>query len=61
MALRHFPKILISATQRYGEEASENARVWKLYRNRASELDNDQIEGWNKTLDILLIFVRTLL
>ncbi|KAH7091704.1 hypothetical protein BKA62DRAFT_605951, partial [Auriculariales sp. MPI-PUGE-AT-0066] len=41
---------------RYGEEAGEDARVWKVYRERASEKDEDVIEGWNSLLDILLIF-----
>ena len=41
----------------FGEEASDNARVWKLYRDRVSGRDDDQIESWNKTIDILLIFV----
>jgi hypothetical protein len=44
---------------RYGDEAKPNARVWKVYQDRANELDADRIEGWNKTLDILLIFVRS--
>ncbi|KAH7097518.1 hypothetical protein BKA62DRAFT_716246 [Auriculariales sp. MPI-PUGE-AT-0066] len=41
---------------RYGDEANDNARVWKIYRDRASDSDQDLIDGWNKTLDILLIF-----
>ncbi|KAH7102414.1 hypothetical protein BKA62DRAFT_700296 [Auriculariales sp. MPI-PUGE-AT-0066] len=41
---------------RFGEEASENARVWRVYRERAAHGDNDLIGGWNKTLDVLLIF-----
>ena len=42
----------------YGEEAMDNARVWKLYRDRVTERDEDQIASWHSTLDILLIFVR---
>lgn len=45
------------SVRRFGEEASDGARVWKLYRDRANEQDHDKIDGWNKTLDILLIFV----
>ncbi|KAH7090863.1 hypothetical protein BKA62DRAFT_98793 [Auriculariales sp. MPI-PUGE-AT-0066] len=41
---------------RLGEESSDNARVWRIYRNRATEKDEDIIDGWNKTLDVLLIF-----
>ncbi|KAH7089301.1 hypothetical protein BKA62DRAFT_161835 [Auriculariales sp. MPI-PUGE-AT-0066] len=41
----------------HGEEASPNARVWRVYRDRVTELDDDLLEGWHKTLDVLLIFV----
>ncbi|KAJ7683822.1 hypothetical protein B0H14DRAFT_2165884, partial [Mycena olivaceomarginata] len=41
---------------RYGEEAGNNARVWKVYRDKVSERDADLVDGWNKTLDILLLF-----
>jgi hypothetical protein len=32
--------------------------VWKVYRDKANERDADLLDGWNKTLDILLLFVR---
>ncbi|KAF8204504.1 hypothetical protein K438DRAFT_563981 [Mycena galopus ATCC 62051] len=41
---------------RYGEEAGKNARVWKVYRDKVNERDADLLDGWNKTLDILLLF-----
>ncbi|KAH7097281.1 hypothetical protein BKA62DRAFT_452621 [Auriculariales sp. MPI-PUGE-AT-0066] len=41
----------------HGEEASPNARVWRVYRDRVTELDGDLLQGWHKTLDVLLIFV----
>ncbi|KAH7092725.1 hypothetical protein BKA62DRAFT_663659 [Auriculariales sp. MPI-PUGE-AT-0066] len=41
---------------RHGEEAQPNARVWRVYRDRVTELDEDLIQGWNSTLDVLLIF-----
>lgn len=34
--------------------------MWKVYRERAEEQDQDQLRGWNQTLDILLIFVSML-
>ncbi|KZV85191.1 hypothetical protein EXIGLDRAFT_753431 [Exidia glandulosa HHB12029] len=40
----------------YGEEMSDTARVWTVYRDQASEYDERHVDGWNKTLDILLIF-----
>ena len=42
---------------KFGEEFEPNARVWKVYRDEALEYDNAQLDEWNKTLDILLIFV----
>lgn len=44
-----------------GQETAGNARVWKIYRDRMSESDEIKINGWNKTLDTILIFVRDLL
>ncbi|KAH7092756.1 hypothetical protein BKA62DRAFT_785934 [Auriculariales sp. MPI-PUGE-AT-0066] len=41
---------------RFGDEASENARVWKVYRDRVTDLDSDLIEGWKDTLNFLLVF-----
>ncbi|KZV91456.1 hypothetical protein EXIGLDRAFT_574544, partial [Exidia glandulosa HHB12029] len=32
------------------------ARVWKVYRDEATAYDAAMLDGWNKTLDILLIF-----
>lgn len=42
----------------YGEEMADTARVWKVYRDEATEHDKALMDGWNRTLDILLIFVR---
>ncbi|KZW02452.1 hypothetical protein EXIGLDRAFT_601896, partial [Exidia glandulosa HHB12029] len=35
---------------------SANARVWKVYKDEATAHDKSLLDGWNKTLDILLIF-----
>ncbi|EJD54678.1 hypothetical protein AURDEDRAFT_156456 [Auricularia subglabra TFB-10046 SS5] len=40
----------------WGEEVSDNARVWKLYRDQLDTADKGMLETWNKTLDVLLIF-----
>ncbi|KAH7097292.1 hypothetical protein BKA62DRAFT_585395, partial [Auriculariales sp. MPI-PUGE-AT-0066] len=45
----------------HGEEASPNARVWRVYRDRVTELDDNLLERWHKTLDVILIFVSVLL
>jgi len=42
---------------RFGDEANDNARVWRLYHDRADEQDQDRLAGWHDTLNILLIFV----
>ncbi|KZW00740.1 hypothetical protein EXIGLDRAFT_603872, partial [Exidia glandulosa HHB12029] len=34
----------------------DGARVWKVYREEATAHDATALDGWNKTLDILLIF-----
>ncbi|KAH7087936.1 hypothetical protein BKA62DRAFT_598197, partial [Auriculariales sp. MPI-PUGE-AT-0066] len=33
------------------------ARVWRVYRDRVTDLDDDLLDGWHKTLDVLLIFI----
>ncbi|KZV86404.1 hypothetical protein EXIGLDRAFT_622038, partial [Exidia glandulosa HHB12029] len=33
-----------------------NARVWKVYKDEVTPHDKSLLDGWNKTLDILLIF-----
>jgi len=43
---------------RFGEEASERARVWNVYRDRVKDIDEDMLEGWDETLNVLLLFVR---
>ncbi|KZV98288.1 hypothetical protein EXIGLDRAFT_607086, partial [Exidia glandulosa HHB12029] len=35
---------------------SANARVWKVYKDETTAHDKSLLDGWNKTLDILLIF-----
>ncbi|KZW03404.1 hypothetical protein EXIGLDRAFT_695851 [Exidia glandulosa HHB12029] len=34
----------------------DGARVWKVYRKEATAHDSALLDGWNSTLDILLIF-----
>ena len=40
-----------------GTEAGDNARVWRVYRDRVNDLDADTISGWNDAINFLLIFV----
>ncbi|KAH7097280.1 hypothetical protein BKA62DRAFT_582668, partial [Auriculariales sp. MPI-PUGE-AT-0066] len=41
----------------FGESANPNACVWRVYRHRVTGLDEDLLDGWHKTLDVLLIFI----
>ncbi|KZV97514.1 hypothetical protein EXIGLDRAFT_747026 [Exidia glandulosa HHB12029] len=40
----------------FGEEMAASARVWKVFKDEATKHDKTLLDGWNKTLDILLIF-----
>ncbi|KAF5353782.1 hypothetical protein D9758_010620 [Tetrapyrgos nigripes] len=39
-----------------GKEASENARVWKVYLDEAETFDDEMLKGFRDTLDALLVF-----
>ncbi|KAH7099226.1 hypothetical protein BKA62DRAFT_621614, partial [Auriculariales sp. MPI-PUGE-AT-0066] len=41
---------------KYGEELGANARVFKVYRDRVSEKDEDLVQGLHDTLNVLLVF-----
>ncbi|KAH7096300.1 hypothetical protein BKA62DRAFT_822751, partial [Auriculariales sp. MPI-PUGE-AT-0066] len=40
----------------FGDEASDNARVWRAYRATVTQMDKDLVTGWNETLTVLLVF-----
>ncbi|KZW02475.1 hypothetical protein EXIGLDRAFT_829353 [Exidia glandulosa HHB12029] len=40
----------------FGKEMEASARVWKVFKDEATNHDKTLLAGWNKTLDILLIF-----
>lgn len=42
-----------------GAEMAPNARVWRVYMDEATRFDNDMIDRWNRSLDVLLVFVRS--
>jgi len=48
----HYP------TDEAGEEMSEVARVWRIYIDEATKFDSSLAEGWNRGIDVLLVFVR---
>ncbi|CAE6479282.1 unnamed protein product, partial [Rhizoctonia solani] len=41
----------------YGAELSKDARVWKVYVDEADRYDNELVDGWSKSLDLILVFV----
>ncbi|KAG6827280.1 hypothetical protein H0H93_015722 [Arthromyces matolae] len=41
-----------------GQQASENARVWRVYLDEADAYDTDMINSFQTILDSLLVFVR---
>lgn len=41
-----------------GEELSQDSNVWPVYVNAAAAFDTEMIDGWNKNLDVLLLFVN---
>ncbi|CAE6429251.1 unnamed protein product [Rhizoctonia solani] len=40
----------------YGAELRKDARVWKAYVKEADKFDMEQVDGWNRSLDVTLIF-----
>ncbi|KAG6825281.1 hypothetical protein H0H92_004163 [Tricholoma furcatifolium] len=40
----------------HGEEMSEFARVWKVYNDEAAKFDSSLTDGWNRGVDVLLVF-----
>lgn len=43
-----------------GKEMSKDARIWRVYVDEANKADTTMTEGWNRSLDVLLVFVSTL-
>ncbi|KAG6914475.1 hypothetical protein DXG01_017052 [Tephrocybe rancida] len=39
-----------------GQEMSETACVWKIYNDEAAKFDSSLTEGWNRGVDVLLVF-----
>lgn len=40
-----------------GAELSENARAWHIYTEVAHKADTAMTDGWNRSMDVLLVFV----
>ncbi|KAA1470720.1 hypothetical protein DENSPDRAFT_864781 [Dentipellis sp. KUC8613] len=44
------------AVEEDGECMGPNARVWKVYLDEAKMMDDDMVEAWKDTIDVLLVF-----
>ncbi|KAK7445071.1 hypothetical protein VKT23_014933 [Stygiomarasmius scandens] len=40
----------------YGEEAGEDARIWKVYLDEAEAYDDEMLKGFRETINSLLVF-----
>ncbi|KAG9093124.1 hypothetical protein FS749_015020 [Ceratobasidium sp. UAMH 11750] len=40
----------------YGQELGKDARFWKVYLQESKVWDADMVDGWNNSLDLILIF-----
>ncbi|CAE6423398.1 unnamed protein product [Rhizoctonia solani] len=51
----------VEAPQEFDEEGKEldpDAQVWKTYVREADLVDEELVDGWNKSMDVMLVFVR---
>ncbi|CAE7086765.1 unnamed protein product [Rhizoctonia solani] len=39
-----------------GKELGPDAQVWKTYVREADQVDEELVDGWNKSMDVILIF-----
>ncbi|KAK0217207.1 hypothetical protein IW262DRAFT_1299161 [Armillaria fumosa] len=40
----------------YGQEMSENSRIWSIYLDEAADFDANMLAEWRDTIDVLLVF-----
>ncbi|CAE6409087.1 unnamed protein product [Rhizoctonia solani] len=46
----------IAERDEYGAEMGKEARVWKIYVQETDRADTELVDGWNKSLDVILVF-----
>ncbi|CAE6451178.1 unnamed protein product [Rhizoctonia solani] len=39
-----------------GKELGQDAQVWKTYVKETDQVDGELVDGWNKSMDVILIF-----
>ncbi|KAF8598465.1 hypothetical protein BDV93DRAFT_512473 [Ceratobasidium sp. AG-I] len=47
--------------EEYGAELGKDARFWKTYVKEADQWDAELVDGWSKSLDVILILVKAAL
>ncbi|CAE6519326.1 unnamed protein product [Rhizoctonia solani] len=55
------PTALRGAFDEYGAELARDARIWPTYVREAEKWDEDMVGGWNRSLDVILVFVSPVL
>ncbi|CAE6388332.1 unnamed protein product [Rhizoctonia solani] len=40
----------------YGSELDKEARIWSAYVKEAEQWDDEIVDGWNRSLDVMLVF-----
>ena len=55
--IRAGPRSVHDPWDEVGSEASEHARIWHLYNEEAAKIDQALIDGCNRGIDGLLVFV----
>ncbi|CAE6423743.1 unnamed protein product [Rhizoctonia solani] len=52
------PTIMDPTVERdeYGAEMGKEARVWRIYVRETDRSDAEVVDGWNKSLDVILVF-----
>ncbi|CAE6350536.1 unnamed protein product, partial [Rhizoctonia solani] len=46
----------VTKSDEYGAELGKEARVWHVYVKETDRWDAELVEGWNKSLDVILVF-----
>ncbi|KAF8593226.1 hypothetical protein BDV93DRAFT_260165 [Ceratobasidium sp. AG-I] len=49
---------MLADLDQHGDELGKNAPVWETYMKETDRWDGELVDGWNKSLDVILIFVR---
>jgi len=52
------PEFLHNQWDELGAEAADHAKIWHLYNDESSRLDAVTLDGCNRGIDVLLVFVR---